>query len=201
MEFQEVLDRRRMVRSFEARPLEPGVLDRILANAGRGPSAGFSQGLALLALEGAEQTSRFWQHAADEDWRQRPDWPGLLRAPAIIVPLAHKQTYLDRYAEPDKAAAGLQDESAWPVPFWTVDAAFAAMLILLSAVDAGVGALFFGLRRDGYAALLAAFGVPGGYDPVGVVALGYAAADDRPSGSALTRARRPLSALVHRGVW
>jgi nitroreductase len=201
VDFQEVVRRRRMVRSFADRPLEEGVLDRILANARRGPSAGFSQGLALVVLEGPEETAVFWGHATDEEWRDQPDWPGLLRAPVIILPLAHKQTYLDRYAEPDKAGAGLQDEAAWPVPFWTVDTAFTAMLILLSAVDAGLGALFFALRRDRYAGLLEALAVPAGYDPIGVIALGHASDDDRPSGSAVTRARRPLGEIVHRGRW
>ena len=201
MEFQEVVARRRMVRSFDSRPVDPEVLDRILANALRGPSAGFSQGFALIVLEGPEQTARFWAHASDEGWRHEPDWPGLLRAPVIVIPLAHKQAYLDRYAEPDKARAGLQDEAAWPAPFWTVDTAFAAMLVLLSAVDAGLGALFFGLRREEQAGVLADLGVPSGYDPIGVIALGHAAAGDRPSGSPLSRPRRPSAEMIHRGRW
>jgi hypothetical protein len=36
---------------------------------------------------------------------------------------------------------------------------------------------------------------------VGAVAVGHSAADDRPSGSARTRARRPLDEVVHRGRW
>jgi nitroreductase len=44
MEFQEVVQRRHMVRTFAAEPVPKDVLDRILANAVRGPSAGFSQG-------------------------------------------------------------------------------------------------------------------------------------------------------------
>ena len=189
-----------MVRSFEDRPLGPGVLDGILANALRGPSAGFSQGFALLVLEGAEQTAAFWRHASDEGWRRQPDRPGLLRAPVIILPLAHKQAYLDRYAEPDKAATGLRDEAAWPVPFWTVDTAFAALLILLSAVEAGVGALFFGLFHTEQRGVLAAFGVPEGFDPIGAIALGYPAPDDRPSRS-VQRGHRPLAEMIHRGRW
>ena len=51
-----------------------------------------------------------------------------------------------RYAEPDKAATGLgRSAAAWPVPYWTVDAAFAVMTLLLAAEDAGLGALFFGV--------------------------------------------------------
>ena len=37
MEFQEVVRRRKMVRSFQDRPLPDGALDRVLANAGEAP--------------------------------------------------------------------------------------------------------------------------------------------------------------------
>ena len=40
MDFQEVVRRRKMVRSFLDRPLPEGAVDRILANAQRAPSAG-----------------------------------------------------------------------------------------------------------------------------------------------------------------
>ena len=200
MEFQQVLARRRMVRSFQDRPIEPDVLDRILADAQRGPSAGFSQGFAFVVLEGPEQTAAFWRHASEEGWRDRPDRPGLLRAPAIILPVSDKRAYLDRYAEPDKAGTGLADEANWPVPYWTVDTAFAVMLILLSAVDAGLGALFFGLLHADRAGMRAALGIPGGHEPIGAIALGYPDGGDRRSPS-LRRGRRPPSEMVHRGRW
>src|SRR5438477_2713305 len=100
MEFQEVVRRRKMVRSFVDRPLPEGALDRILANAQRAPSAGFSQGWAFVALEGPEQTARFWDVVADAEWRMGPRGAGLVRAPALVIPLAHKQAYLDRYRQP-----------------------------------------------------------------------------------------------------
>jgi nitroreductase len=194
VEFQQVVAGRRMVRSFEDRPLDPESLDRILANALRGPSAGFSQGFAFLVLEGAEDTGRFWELASEEAWRAEPDWPGLLRAPVVIVPLSHRQAYLDRYAKSDKE--GL----AGRIPVWIVDTAFSVMLILLSAIDAGLGALFFGLNHADESALLRAFGVPAGFEPVGAIALGHPAADDRPSAS-LRRGHRPPAEMIHRGRW
>jgi nitroreductase len=39
MEFQDVVRKRRMVRSFEPRALPPEVVERVLANAQRAPSA------------------------------------------------------------------------------------------------------------------------------------------------------------------
>ena len=188
-----------MSRSFQARPVEGELLDRILRNAQRAPSAVFSQGWALLVPEGKEETAVFWDTTTDDAWRADPTWPGLLRAPVIILPLAHKQTYLTRYSEPDKAGLGLQDERRWPVPFWLVDTAFATMVMLLTAADAGLGVLFFGITR-GEGELLTALGVPGGYQPIGAVALGWPSHDDRRSPS-LKRGRRPEHEIVHRGRW
>ena len=50
MDFQEVVRRRRMVRTFTGEPIPKESLERILGNAVRGPSAGFSQGQSFLVL-------------------------------------------------------------------------------------------------------------------------------------------------------
>jgi nitroreductase len=198
MDFQDVVRRRRMVRNFEARPVPPEVLDRVLANAVRAPSAGHTQGSEFVVLEGPAQTETFWSATWGGRDRGRFRWPGLFRAPVIVVPLANRQAYVERYSEPDKAGSGLDRPDAWPVPYWQVDCAFATLLMLLTAVDAGLGALFFGIFR-GERELLDALGVPGGYRPIGAVAVGYPAPDE-PSPS-LGRGRRPLGEVVHRGRW
>jgi nitroreductase len=199
MEFDTVLRRRRMCRSFAAEAVPAVLLERVVAAALRAPSAGFTQGWAVVVLEGPDQTRRFWERTSEPGWRAVPTWPGLLRAPVILLPMADKQAYLERYSEPDKAALGKQDESAWSVPYWLVDTAFATMLMLLAAVDCGLGALFLGLPR-GEAGLLADLAVPAGYQPIGAVALGWPDGEDRPSPS-LARGRRPVEAMIHRGAW
>ena len=188
-----------MVRSYEDRPLPPGALDRILANAVRAPSAGFTQGWSLLALEGREQTETFWRNTFEPEGRATFAHQGLFNAPALVLPLVSRQAYLDRYGASDKAGTDLEDERRWPVPYWDVDGAFATLLMLLSAVDSGLGALFFGIFT-GERALLEELGVPATHRPIGAVALGYPAAGDRRSPS-LARGRRPLDEVVHRGRW
>lgn len=185
-----------MVRNFEDRPIPPETIERLLANAQRGPSAGFSQGVDILALSDPADRDRFWRVVSPDAGFVGAGWPGVYRAPLIIVPYAHQAAYLDRYAEPDK---GWVDRAVqrWPVPFWYVDAAFATMLVLLTAVDRELGALFFGLRDA--AALGEAFGVPPAFTPIGALAIGYPG-PDRPSGS-LRRGRRPGESVVHRGRW
>ncbi len=195
MEFQDVVRRRRMVRTFERREMPAEMVARLLANAQRVPSAGFSQGFEFLVLEGYAQTERFWQ-ATFAGGREGFPWPGLFDAPLIIVPCAHKQAYLDRYAAPDKGWTD-RDEGRWPVPFWLVDTSFATLMILQTAVDLGLGALFFGIVQE--AALRRAFGVPDDFQPIGAIAAGYPL-PDRPSGS-LARGRRPAAQVIHRSRW
>jgi nitroreductase len=198
MEFQEVVRKRRMVRSFDRRALPPGVVERLLKNAQRAPSAGFSQGWAFLALQGEAETGRYWDAVGPADRAAFP-WPGLFDAPLLVVCLSHKAAYLDRYAEPDKGWTD-RDECRWPVPYWDIDTGMAALLMLLTAVDAGLGALFFGVPPDRHASLRAAFGIPEAFHPIGTVAVGYPGPHDRPSAS-LKRGHRPSAEVVHRSRW
>jgi nitroreductase len=187
-----------MVRAFLDLPVDPDTVERILAAGQRGPSAGYSQGYAFLVLQGRKETKGFWEAAA----RGEDGWPGeqLRRAPVLVVPCAGRHVYLDRYAEPDKGWVD-RDPGRWPVPFWTVDTAFAAMLMLLACVDEGLGALFFGLDKEGFTAVRGAFGIPPEWDPIGAIALGHSAPLDPVRSSAHSRPRRPQQDLVHRGRW
>jgi nitroreductase len=196
MEFQDVVRRRRMVRNFTEQPVPTEVLDRVLENALHAPSAGFSQGWAFLVLEGPDETARFWSTTWPLSDRGGFRWQGLFTAPVLIVPLSHKQAYLDRYAEPDKGVTDKR-ESFWPVPYWDIDTGMATLLMLLTAVDAGLGALFFGVFPEHMASFRTEFAVPDEYTPIGAIALGYRAPDE-PSPS-LKRGRKPVEVVVHRG--
>jgi nitroreductase len=199
MEFGEVVRRRRMVRDYDpSRPVPADVVERLLEHAIRAPSAGFSQGWAFLVLAEPDDRALFWSVTTTADapdgWLIR-----MSRAPLLVVVLSSKDAYLDRYAEPDKGWTD-KDEARWPVPYWDVDAGMAALLMLLTAVDEGLGACFFGVPADRMDDLRAAFGVPASHRPVGVVSVGYPGGEDRPSPS-LRRGRRGLDQVVHRGRW
>ena len=198
MEFQEVVRRRRMVRNYDpSRPVPTDVVDRLLANALRAPSAGFSQGWGFLVLSEPSERSRYWE--ATSDLSDLDPWlRDMQNAPLLIVPLSHKQAYLDRYAESDKGWTD-KAEDRWPVPYWDIDAGFASLLMLLTAVDEGLGACFFGVPPDRMDSFRSAFGVPAEFTPIGTVSVGYPAPDRRsPS---LRRGHRPVEDVVHRGSW
>jgi nitroreductase len=202
MEFQEVVDRRRMVRNYAETPVDPAVVERALRNATHAPSAGFSQGWAFLLLDTPEDVRRWWQVTTDPADLEHPDsWlAGMMRAPVVIVPCSSKAAYLRRYAEPDKGWTD-RDEARWPVPFWHMDAAMASLLVLMTAVDSGLGGCFFGIPVEREQAVREEFGIAADHDPVGVITLGHRTADTGAAGSPARRHRKPLDELVHRGHW
>jgi nitroreductase len=193
VEFQDVVRRRRMVRKFTPDPVPAESLGRILHNATRGPSAGFSQGQAFLVLEGSELAD-FWTVGAA--WVHE----SARTAPLVIVPLSSKRVYLDRYAEDDKGWTD-RDEAHWPVPYWHIDTGMAALLILQTVVDEGLGAVFFGFDPDLVTEFRQAFGVPEDHEPIGAIAIGYSDEPKPTHTSAITRRRKSLDDVVHRGRW
>jgi nitroreductase len=191
MEFQEVVRRRHMVREFTAEPVSQASQDRILANAVRGPSAGFSQGQAFLVITGEDDLERFWDIAGGAAM------PSATTAPLVIVPLSCKRVYLDRYAQPDKGWTD-RDEARWPVPFWHIDTGMAGLLILQTAVDEGLGGFYFGIVPEQVQPFRDAFGVPEDHEPIGAIAIGHSA---ETSIRDLKSRRRPLSDVMHYDHW
>ena len=188
-----------MVRNYDPDRVVPDeVRERILENGLRAPSGGFSQGWAFLTLEGDER-ERYWRISAEDPDEKYVEWiTGLRRAPLLILAFAHKDAYLDRYTEPDKGWTD-RDEGRWTAPYWYVDTGMAVLLMLQTVVDEGLGACFFGPPADKTGRLLKEFGVPEGFDLVGVLSVGHRAPDKRsPS---LKRGRRTTAEVVHRGHW
>jgi nitroreductase len=209
--FEAVVRARRMTRSFRPDPLDRALVDRLVDLARRAPSAGNTAGLRFLVLDTPDDVAAYWDTTLPEKRRATFPWPGLLRAPVLVVPCVSAGAYLTRYAERDKAArvaasaaarrALGADAAAWAVPYWFVDGGMAAMALLLGAEAAGLGALFFGLFEH-EPAVRARFGVPSGWRPIGVIALGWPD-DAAPAGlSASARRGRPsLAEVLHRGRW
>lgn len=193
-----MLRRRRMVRAYDPdRAISSEVRDRLINAALRAPSAGFTQGWGFLVLEEAQDRDAFWR-ATSEPAASLGRWAhGMRQAPLLIVCFSNRQAYAYRYAQADKGEENL--DSRWPVPYWHIDAGFAALLVMLSAVDQELGACFFGVPQGRIAALREAFDVPDAFMPVGVVSVGYPAPDHRSR--SLSRGRRPTEEVVHLGRW
>lgn len=185
-----------MVRHYVPdRPVPSEVVDAIVANLQRGPSAGFSQGFGFLVLEDAPDIAAF--RAAATPAEDPEHWyAATFDAPLVIVCFSNKDAYLDRYALPDKGRTD-RSEAWWPVAYWDIDTGFAALLGLLTAVDHGLGACFFGIAFLRLDAVREAFSVPERFKAIGAISVGYP--DEAPWDA---RARRkPTAEVVHRGRW
>jgi nitroreductase len=185
-----------MVRRYDvSRPVPGELVDRIVRNGLRAPSAGFSQGWGFLVLDNPGDVARFREAARPDDHPE--EWfAANVDAPLLIIPHSNKDAYLDRYALPDKGFTDRSD-AWWPAPYWDIDAGFASLLMLLTAVDAGLGACFFGIPADRIDAYRAAFGVPQHFAPIGAISIGYS--DEPPRD--LSSRRKPAAETVHRGRW
>jgi nitroreductase len=201
LELQDVLRRRKMVRSFRADPVPADAVDAVVASVLHAPSAGFTQGNEFLVLESRDAVDDYFRLTDDPSDPFSPEARAVL-PPVVVLPLSNRSAYLERYSEPDKIAFGLDDAAHWPVPYWDVDAAMASMLILLTAIECGLGALFTGIFF-GESAMLERFGVPDRFRPIGAIHLGYPTEIDEfaPKSSVVSRRRRGVDQLVHHNRW
>jgi nitroreductase len=196
MEFNAVVRHRRMVRTYDlTRPVPTDVVARVVDTMLRAPSAGFSQGTGFLVLDTPEDVARFRASATPE--KDVENWfAANVQAPVLIIPLANKDAYLSRYALPDKGFTDRSDEW-WTSPYWDIDAGMAALLGLLSCVDQGLGACFFGMEISCVEPFKRDFEIPPEFRPIGIISLGYSSEPPRD----LSKSRKPKDALVSYGRW
>lgn len=196
MEFKQAALRRRMVRNFSDRGVDPEAIERILDLARRGPSAGYTQGQSFLVVTQPETKASIAQLCGEAEYLAKGFDPFISGAPALIIPCTSEAAYHRRYQEPDKTG----DDGAeieWPVPYWFIDVGCAVMLILLGAVDEGLAAGFAGAHD--LDALRQLLGIPADVTPVGVIPIGHPAPDKRsPS---LRRGRKPKEEVIHHESW
>jgi len=196
MEFAEVVRRRKMIRNYLDEPVDPDALERILDAARRAPSAGHSQGQHLVVVTDPGTRAAIAELGDEAHYVASGMPPWMSTAPLHVVVCVRENNYHERYQEADK----LTDEGAeinWPVPYWWVDAGATLMLMLLAAVNEGLGAGLFGSHRlEGLKELL---GIPDDVAPIGIVTIGHPAST-ATTGSA-KRGRKPPERLVHRDRW
>jgi nitroreductase len=181
VDLRDLLTRRRMVRSFDATPVDPFWLEQLCADALRAPTAGNAAGVRMHVVS-AERLPEYFVNATDASWRESSRrYAGLARAGGAVVVTARVEDYLARYGEPDKAGSGLDERESWPVPYWYVDAAMATMALLLLLEESGWQAALWGnFRHD--SRVLAWIGAPQ-EELVATVLVGRGDGSDQPSAS------------------
>ena len=196
MEFQDVVLKRRMVRNFADKPVEAGLIERILDLTRHAPSAGFTQGQSFIVVTNPRTKKEIALTCEEEEYVQRGFSPFISKAPVLLIPCTSEAAYHRRYQEADKVNQN-GTEIVWPVPYWFMDIGCAVMIALLAAIDEGLVSAFAGSKD--LKTLRALLDIPAEVTPVGVIAVGYRARDI-PSPS-LKRGRKANAEYIHRERW
>ena len=196
MEFRDVVLKRRMVRNFADKPVDPGLIERILDLTRHAPSAGFTQGQSFIIVTDPAKKKEIARTCEEDEYVNRGFAPFISRAPVLLIPCTSEAAYHRRYQEADKVNED-GSEILWPVPYWFMDIGCAVMIALLAAIEEGLVSAFAGSHD--LEALRALLDIPAEVTPVGVIALGYRA-PDVPSPS-LKRGRKADTEYIHRERW
>jgi FMN reductase [NAD(P)H] len=180
-----------MVRHYAPESVPRESVERIVETVRRAPSAGYSQGQRLLVVTSEEGRGEIVR-ISNAGWMADDELePWVESAPVHVFVCVREADYHSRYQQEDKLVDGQEIE--WPVPFWFVDAGAALMLILLAAIDEGLGAGLSGVPHAFADELRASFGIPDDVAIVAHVTIGVPAPD--PGWSAVTsRATKPRRA-------
>ncbi|MBI3245814.1 MAG: nitroreductase family protein [Deltaproteobacteria bacterium] len=171
--FADVVKRRAMIRSYKSDPVPEDKLQRLLEYATRAPSGGNLQPWEFIVVKSPEGRAKL----AEATGKQT----SVVTAPVVIVACANIQR------------AG---KSGGRGSFFSlVDTAFASLLILLGAVEQGLGACFVGSYDP--EAVAKQLGLPDYVRPVGMITLGFPA--ERPQKPKTPKL--PLTKVVHQEKW
>lgn len=173
MEFSAVVRQRRMVRAYRSGPVDVEKLARILRNAHRAPSAGHLEPQEFILVREEAVKRQLAQAALEQEF--------IAQAPVVIVVCADTRRLTRRYGQ-----------RGWDF-YSIIDGAFASLLILLTAVDEGLGACFVGAFWDTEVGRI--LGLPPEVRPIGIIPIGYSADSPRHL------QRRPLREKMHLEKW
>ena len=196
MELKDAILKRRMVRNFADKPIPPEIIERIVDLTRHAPSAGFTQGQAFIVVTQPELRKASAATCQEEEYVKGGFDPFISKAPVLLIPCTSELAYHRRYQEADKVNED-GSEIIWPVPYWFMDIGCSVMIALLAALDEGLVTAFVGSKDLN--TLRALLNIPNEVTPVGVIAVGYRAADV-PSPS-LKRGRKPDEDYIHYEAW
>jgi nitroreductase len=152
MDFDEVIKKRKMIREYQQdRQISTDNINKLLRNAHRSPSAGHTQVQEFIVVIDPITKRKLCQASLGQS--QVED------ASVLIIVCSNTSRSVDRYRK-----RGTEFYSI-------IDGAFASMIILLSAVNEGIGASFVGAFEDNEVRKI--LRLPVQVKPIGIIALGY----------------------------
>jgi nitroreductase len=154
MDFDEVIKKRKMIREYQQNSQVPTeIINKLLKNAHSSPSAGHTQVQEFVVIIDPITKRKLCQASLGQS--QVED------ASVLIVVCSNTSRSVNRY--------GKRGTEFYSI----IDGAFASMIILLSAVNEGIGASLVGAFEDDRVAKI--LGLPVHVKPISIIALGYPA--------------------------
>jgi nitroreductase len=171
MNFDEVVKRRKMIREYDSgrQQIPDQIIAKLIKNAHRAPSAGHTQVQEFIIVKDASTKKKLRKAAVNQEYVEQ--------APLLIIVCSNTSRSVGRY--------GSRGREFYSI----VGGAFASMLILLSAVNEGVGACFVGAFQDNKVSEI--LGLPKDVRPIGIICIGH------PAGKPEKLERIDIKALVH----
>jgi nitroreductase len=169
MDFFEVVQQRRSVRVYQAKPIEEEMLHRILETLNQAPSAGNLQAYDVVVVREMERRQALSRAAWDQTF--------ILEAPVALVFFANPERNVWRYGSRGAELYCVQD------------ATIACTYAHLTATALGLASCWVGAFDDD--AVRRVVGAPSSWRPVAILPIGYPAEHPEP------RARRSLRDTVH----
>jgi len=174
VDFEKVVRQRKMIREYIANKQIPEeLIMRLIKNAHRAPSAGHTQVQEFIIVKDSITKKKLRKVAVDQEYVEL--------APILIIVCSNTSRSINRY--------GIRGREFYSI----IDGAFASMIILLSAVNEGIGAAFVGAFKDDKVAQI--LELPKHVKPVGIICLGY------PAETPEKLSRIDISKLVHFEKW
>jgi nitroreductase len=154
MDFDEVVKKRKMIRKYQQdRQISTDIINKLLKNAHSSPSAGHTQVQEFIVVKDPIIKRKLCQASLGQSQIEE--------ASGLIVVCSNISRSVNRYRK-----RGTEFYSV-------IDGAFASMIILLSAVNEGIGASFVGAFEDNEVRKI--LRIPIQVKPIGIIALGYPA--------------------------
>ena len=155
-EFDDIIKKRKMIRLYiQDKPIPQQIVDKLITNAHRAPSAGHTQVQEFIIVQDPLIKKKLGEAALNQEQ--------IYDAPLSIVVCANTSRSVNRY--------GKRGSEFYSI----IDGAFASMLILLTAVNEGIGACFVGAFLDEKVSEI--LELPEYVKPIGIIALGFPAED------------------------
>lgn len=173
MEFTQVVKKRAMIRQYQNKPVPQDLIEQILDNARRAPSAGFTQPQEFIVIRNQQQKDKLVAAALGQEQ--------IAQAPVVVAVVCNTARSAARYGERGRNFYSI------------IDGAFSSMLILLSCVNLGLGASYVAAFDDEEVAKV--LELPSHVRPIGLISIGF------PAQAPAKYKRIPFEKIIHHEKW